>query len=155
MNFGSRVRCTLSGMRVSNVPLAGAPNAPLRRRARGAILSGRFEGAGDARDDFGFGGDGPLDRHDWFLEKFPDNGWSGLVKLDRDSVYETREEAKRKKEAERKAKEEEKRSKEDADQKKRAENEQANGKNSDAEGDKAGEQDEASAGKDSEGSSPE
>ncbi|MCA9120054.1 MAG: hypothetical protein H6822_29860 [Planctomycetaceae bacterium] len=104
---------------------------------------------------FGFGGDGPLDRHDWFLEKFPDNGWSGLVKLDRDSVYETREEAKRKKEAERKAKEEEKRSKEDADQKKRAENEQANGKNSDAEGDKAGEQDEASAGKDSEGSSPE
>ncbi len=54
----------------------------------------------------GFGGDGPLDRHDWFLQKFSGNGWSDVAKSDRDTVYENREEAKRKKEEEERKKKE-------------------------------------------------
>lgn len=46
---------------------------------------------------------GSLDRHNWFLTTFPKNRWSGVIKLDRDSVYKNREEAAKENEKRKKA----------------------------------------------------
>jgi len=53
-------------------------------------------------------GNSPLDRHEWFLSKFPDIGWVQHVEADRQAIYKEREEAaQEKKEKERKKLEEE------------------------------------------------
>jgi hypothetical protein len=54
---------------------------------------------------FGFASDGPLDRHEWFLDKFPRSGWSKTVKSDRDLVYKERKDSKKEKEEEKRRKE--------------------------------------------------
>ena len=49
----------------------------------------------------------PLDRHQWFLAKFPHSGWAERVEADRQAIYKEREEAaQKKKEKEQKRQEE-------------------------------------------------
>ena len=52
-------------------------------------------------------GSSPLDRHQWFLAKFPHSGWAERVAADRQAIYEEREEAARKKKEKERKKQEE------------------------------------------------
>jgi len=52
-------------------------------------------------------GSSPLDRHQWFLAKFPHSGWAQRVAADRQAIYQEREEAARKKQEEERKKQEE------------------------------------------------
>ncbi len=51
------------------------------------------------------GADSPLDRHEWFLAKFPNSGWADKVEKDRDAIYMKRAEDARKKEEKKRKKE--------------------------------------------------
>lgn len=106
---------------VGHIALRVNEKGKIQARVDAAHASLANEG-GSISIGFGENG-GPLDRHDWFLEKFSGNGWCKVIEKDRDQVYKNREEA-----AIRKKLEEAKKTAEKKKEEKKAAEKEAEGK---------------------------